>query len=144
MARLRSDPIARLLARTEITDSCWLWTGPTGDLGYSRVWVDGKGRHGHRVMYEAEIGPVPDGMTLDHLCRVRNCINPAHLEVVSRAENVLRGEGLTAQNARKKRCPKGHRLSGENLYISQKGRRECRICRRAQVRKFRAKAASGV
>ena len=91
---------------------------------------------------EALVGPIPKDLCIDHLCRVRNCVNPAHLEPVTVRENILRGNGPTAVNARKQLCKYGHRLFGRNLY--QKPRhgwpaRECRTCNRFLARRWREK-----
>jgi len=112
---------------------CWTWTGYTSGFGYGRVKLrSGAQRtaNAHRVFYECLVGPIPDGLQLDHLCRVRNCVNPDHLEPVTQRENVLRGVGLSAVNARKTHCSQGHPLSGDNLKIEVSGRRRCLACRR--------------
>jgi hypothetical protein len=75
------------------------------------------------------VGPIPDGLVLDHLCRVRNCVRPEHLEVVTFRENVLRGEGSSANRARQTHCYKGHLLEGENVYTPHNGKRGCKTCR---------------
>lgn len=81
------------------------------------------------MSHELHKGPIPEGLVIDHLCRNRGCVNPDHLEAVTQRENILRGEGLAAANARKTHCPKGHPYSGENLYVvPSSGRRQCRIC----------------
>ena len=140
MPRKATDPVARILAKVEITgDDCWLY--PMN--GYATVYHDGQTRLAHRVMYEAQIGEIPDGLTLDHLCRNRNCVNPKHLEPVSLGENVLRGTGPTAVNAKKMKCSKGHRLEGSNLRIDKRGKRVCVKCQRQHVRNFRERAESG-
>lgn len=117
--------------------SCWLWTASLTGNGYGYFGLE-KGRMAlaHRFAYEYVIGPIPEGMTLDHLCRRRTCVNPAHLEPVSMRENLLRGESPTAHNARKTHCVHGHPLSGENLYVDPRGRRQCKECRRKSTRKF--------
>lgn len=109
------------------TPKCWLWQGGLMNTGYGRMSIGGKDYLAHRLLYESLIGPIVSE-TLDHLCRVRHCVNPAHLEPVSRAENVLRGDSLPAKNARKTCCPKGHPYSLLTLYISRQGYRQCRIC----------------
>jgi hypothetical protein len=70
---------------------CWLWTGGLDQYGYGKVRIYGRTRGVHRVAYELWVGPVPDGMQLDHRCRVRHCINPEHLEPVTVGENIRRG-----------------------------------------------------
>lgn len=106
---------------------CWPWLASVNGEGYG--WFrDGKVRNAHRVAYEHFVGPIPAGMDVDHLCRNTGCVNPAHLQPVSRRENILRGIGVTAQNARKTRCKRGHPLSGDNLLLDSRGR-ACRACR---------------
>lgn len=109
---------------------CWLWLAAK-NKGYGCFGVTGKMVLAHRYAYELAIGPIPSGLTIDHLCRTPSCVNPAHLEPVTHRENVLRGVGPTAQQARKTHClPGGHPLSGDNLYLRPNGKRECRTCRR--------------
>jgi hypothetical protein len=111
---------------------CWNWSGVITANGYGTLSVRHSVRkYAHRLSYEAHIGPIPKGLDLDHLCRNRRCVNPAHLEPVTRRENLIRGATVTAQNALKTHCPKGHPYSGENLIIKAAGGRRCRICSRA-------------
>ena len=129
----------RLLMRVDKTEDCWLWTGALDGWGYGLIateWgrhPDGKrwckSRRTHLVSYEQHVGPIPAGLTLDHLCRVRNCVRPSHLEPVPGGVNTLRGEGPTALNARKTHCIRGHPLTGDNL-VSRKNQRyrQCRTC----------------
>jgi hypothetical protein len=84
----------------EPNTGCWLWTGTVMPAGYGTMKVGGQQRLAHRVAYEAFIGPVPDGLVLDHLCRVRSCVNPWHLQPVTNRENILRGVGVTSRWAR--------------------------------------------
>jgi hypothetical protein len=122
---------------------CWLWTAQIAVDGYARFKHRFRTNLAYRLAYEVLAGPVPDEQQLDHLCRVRRCVNPAHLEVVSQQENILRGEGLAAQNARKTECLRGHPLHGENLnlysFIRPNGRpstqRRCRACQRERCRR---------
>lgn len=112
---------------------CWEWTGYRDPAGYGRIRRGGTVAYVHRVAREIHRGPIPAGLQLDHLCRVRHCANPDHLEPVTARENILRGEGQAAVNAAKTHCAQGHALSGENLYIHPgRGFRLCRACRRAR------------
>lgn len=119
-------------------NGCWLWQHCTSH-GYGSFVVDGKKIRAHRYSYERLVGPIPDGLTLDHLCHVKACVNPAHLEPVTQGENVLRGIGCVAQNARKTHCGNGHLLEGDNLlpYDRSRGRRMCKTCRNANQRLYR-------
>lgn len=107
---------------------CWEWRGDTSLDGYGRCTIDEVYTYGHRVSYQLFHGGISKGMQIDHLCRNRGCCNPAHLEMVTCKENVLRGEGITARQARSVECINGHPLSGENLYVHN-GKRYCKICR---------------
>ena len=115
---------------------CWLWGGYVLPNGYGTVYWWGKKRLVHRLSYEALVGPIPEGLVIDHLCRTRRCLNPSHMEPVTRGENVLRGVGPTAMLARQTHCKNGHPLAGANLYMARNGR-NCRICRASARRAFR-------
>lgn len=112
------------------TPGCWQWLASTNPQGYGMFWLASAGRPvgAHRVAYELTVGPVPEGMEIDHLCRNRACVNPAHMEPVRHAENVRRGAGGT-NNRGKDRCPSGHPYTPENVY-AYRGSRICRTCRR--------------
>lgn len=112
------------------TETCWLWTAPLNDGGYGQIYLEGKRPRVHRLAYEALVGPIPDGMQLDHLCRVRNCINPLHLEPVPQRVNILRGESPSARNARATHCKHGHEFTRENTYHrpDRPWQRHCRQC----------------
>lgn len=115
---------------------CDIWTGSLDKDGYGRIKRNGMTYRAHRIAYEEAKGPIPDGLQLDHLCRVRNCINPDHLEAVTCQENIRRGELGAAQRART-HCPQNHPYSGDNLYIDPRGDRQCRICRYNQLKAWR-------
>lgn len=113
----------------EPNSGCWLWTAYTNPAGYGTFRGYGKNALAHRFSYEAYIKPIPEGMTLDHLCRVRGCVNPAHLEPVPLLVNLARGD--TWKPRPQTHCNKGHELAGENIATEKNGRR-CRICRNAR------------
>jgi hypothetical protein len=122
-----------------VTNGCWEWVGALRGGGYGH-WnrnPTGEGQ-AHRAVYVMTHGPIPKGMTLDHLCRNRICVNPDHLEIVTHRENILRSNGLAAKNLSKTECPLGHPYSGDNLVICRNGRRRCRICRVAETAKRKA------
>lgn len=135
------DLLERCLEKIEITESCWLWTDAPSRYGYGRLSVGGRAgrvRLAHRVVWELLVGPISDGMTLDHLCRVRMCVNPDHLEEVTLKENKERGDSFAAVNARKTHCKRGHSLSDlGNLRQSKLPARVCAICHRLDERSRR-------
>lgn len=109
---------------------CWLWTGNKTRQSYGRFHVSrGKQQVAHRWCYEQTLGAVPDGLQLDHLCRVTSCVRPSHLEPVTCRENLLRGNTFQARNARKTHCPNGHPYDLLNTRWRPDGKgRECRQC----------------
>lgn len=116
---------------------CWLWTGYLTD-GYGKFKIKpGKQVQAHRYSYELFFGKIPNGLTLDHLCQDRSCVNPIHLEPVTKKENILRGIGWGAKNARKKFCDVGHEFTKENTYIMKSGSRFCRECGRRRKREYK-------
>jgi hypothetical protein len=130
----------RLLGKAFINweTGCWEWAGGRNQGGYGQIQTDGGLRVVHRVSYKLLTGPIPDGLTLDHLCRVRHCLNPAHLEAVSMRVNTLRGKTVPAFNAAKTNCLHGHEYTPENTYVTPDGRRQCRACMRIrQARRYR-------
>lgn len=130
---MKSRPvILRLAERSTWTDSdCLVFNGVRNQQGYGRLTVGPRIRTVHRLAYELLRGPVPLGLTLDHLCKTRACWNPHHLEAVTGRENTLRGDGPTAVNARKTHCKRNHEFTPENTRITPAGRRVCRPCKRA-------------
>lgn len=113
---------------------CWEWTGAKQWGGYGIIVWEDRSRLAHRIIFQLLVSGIPSDLHCDHLCRVRHCVNPAHIEIVTNKVNVLRGKGAPAQNARKTHCSLGHPLSGENLYLDSKGGRECKTCRNARCR----------
>lgn len=128
--------IEELLKRAEVRGTCWVWIGAHCSDGYGHKSLGGIKHRVHRLAYEAAIGPIPTGLEIDHLCGVRACFNPAHLEAVTHRENLLRGGAFAGVNARKQHCPQGHRLAGDNLanHAARRGRRVCRICLNERAR----------
>lgn len=130
----------RIKGQTRVSEcGCWEWTGPLLTSGYGRLL----GRMAHRYSYEAHIGPIPIGLDIDHLCRNRPCVNPEHLEPVTRKENLTRGIGIQEQKRRaalRMSCGRGHALAGDNVYIRPSdGVKVCRVCARESERNTRAK-----
>jgi hypothetical protein len=121
---------------------CWEWPGISQD-GYGRKWWRGRTEYVHRIAYELLRGPIPDGLTVDHLCRNRACVNAAHHELVTGKENTLRGISPSAMNARKTHCKRGHPFTRANTYTRRPRGRGCRICKhnyqKAWKREWRAK-----
>jgi len=139
------DPLGRILARSDRSGDCWIWTGRTDSSGYAVMRVDGNNSAlVHRLSYELNVGPIPTGLTIDHLCRVRHCVNPQHLQPVTNHVNVLRGIGPTAVNARKTECIHGHPFDAENtIWVTSPyghTNRKCRACRNERNRR-RSQAA---
>jgi hypothetical protein len=137
--RLPEPVSVRFWSRVDKTADCWLWTGSINSSGYGVLHIDRRPVRAHRLAYEELVGPIPYGLALDHLCRVRNCVRPDHLEPVTLGENVLRGVSPSAVNRRKTHCPQGHPFNETNTY-RRSGRRVCRECslewdRRARERK---------
>lgn len=144
--------IERLLARIEIDpiSGCWLWTGSTSPNGYGRIGENGADLRVHRVTYEHFIGPIPEGLTLDHVCHNtdatcpggracahRRCANPWHCEPVTAGENARRGA------ARKTHCKRGHAFTPENTIQTAK-QRVCRTCSLARARRWKAANREGM
>jgi len=129
-------PVAERLAKHSIPEpntGCVLWTASLTKYGYGQIGIGRDMKRAHRVAYELAKGPIPQGLEIDHLCRVRSCINPDHLEAVTKRENILRGYGTHAIHARATHCPKGHPLIEGNLYRApglKRGRGQCLTCQR--------------
>lgn len=129
-------------------DSCWTWQGWLNrQRGYGKIQIDHEVIPAHRVAYELVKGPIPEGLEIDHLCRNKACVNPAHLEAVTHKENLMRADGVCAKNARKTHCKRGHPFDDANTYFYNSptwGKlRVCRTCtelknqRRREQRKKR-------
>jgi hypothetical protein len=137
-----TDALGRLLDRSVQDGECWIWQGCT-DLRYGRIGAFGRQWLTHRLAYTLLVADVPDHLQIDHLCRNRLCINPAHLEAVPQQVNLARGFGPWAINARKTHCKRGHEFAPDNTLIEQ-GTRKCRACKRsaATERRRAARAAA--
>lgn len=141
MRQVHTRPVSERLLRDSIPEpntGCWLWMGVLMPNGYGQLSINGRHAYAHRASYETFVGPIPEGLTIDHLCRQRCCINPEHLEPVTTRVNLLRGDGASAKNAQKTTCALGHPLSGDNLAL-YRGQRWCNECGRRRAREYRAR-----
>lgn len=129
-ARVVSQLVIQENSIPEPNTGCWLWTGSSYGQGYGAYSSGGRTVRAHRLAYEAFVGKIPEGLTIDHLCRVRCCVNPQHLEPVTMGVNVLRGESFSARQKRQTHCFRGHSLSGENLRVDRGSLRICVACKR--------------
>ena len=122
--RITEDPVT----------GCWLWRGAAGKNGYGRMSIGGNVvRFAHRIAYELYRGPIPPTKELDHLCRNHGCVNPWHLQPVTRRENLLRGDTFASRHAATTACPKGHPYDEVNTLRDALNRRFCRTCRKARA-----------
>lgn len=113
---------------------CWLWTAYVeARTRYGHFTIDGRKVLAHRIAYELEVGEIGHGLHIDHLCWVRHCVNPAHLEAVTPGENVRRGE-MMLRNTSKTHCPRGHEYTPDNLVARPNGHRDCKTCHRDRMR----------
>lgn len=129
----------RFWSKVQLDDNgCWTWTASLFPSGYGSYGSDLRGTRAHRVAYIALVGPVLDGLVLDHLCRVRHCVNPAHLEAVTIAENSARGDVPWVRRMRSGYCDRGHERTPENL----NSRGECRLCVNRRQREYHHRKAA--
>lgn len=126
----------RVMRFVDKSDSCWQWKGYINPKGYGEVRFDGRPQHAHRAVYMLLVGPIADGLHVDHLCRVRSCVNPEHLEPVTMHENIRRGLHKSDYITH---CPRGHEYTEENTYVfrGEYSRRDCRKCRVIRTRECR-------
>jgi hypothetical protein len=133
-ATLRERLLSRLIIDPDT--GCLLWTGTKNRQGYGLIKSGGRRLMAHRVMYELFAEPIPDGLQIDHLCRVKACANVAHLEAVTCRENLMRAPTLQAANAAKTHCDQNHEFTSENTRVRPEGR-QCRACQRESDRRYR-------
>lgn len=137
------NPVLRFASKVKWSlNKCLLWNGPINPVsGYASPFMGfGRTQAAHKWLYETLVGPVPKGFDLDHKCRVRHCVNPNHLEPVTRKENVRRGHGGRRFKAYQIVCKRGHTLDETNTYTRPSGERSCRECANSMKRKNRQNA----
>ena len=131
-------PDDRFAAKYAVSETgCWEWTSTLNNKGYGRFYDGKRSVYAHRWSYERWVGPIPERMDIDHLCRNTRCVNPAHLEAVSHAENIRRGYEAKNQT----HCKRGHELAVHAL-ITSDGRRDCRACARLRAAALKGKLRS--
>lgn len=122
----------------EPNSGCWLWDAGISYQGYGLFVYKGRARRAHRISYEIAHGTISESLQIDHLCRVRSCVNPEHLDLVTQQENIRRG--IVGENNRSKTlCPSGHSYSGDNLYVRPDGSRVCKSCRSRHSKEYHAR-----
>lgn len=149
--------LMKFFTRLDITGFCWLWRGKLNDKGYGRTSFKGRSTGAHRKAYELLVGPIPEGLTLDHICRIRHCVNPDHLEPVTQAENTQRAKRFrnlantyTIDRTPKPpkgplaHCHKNHVLDEGNTLVSKRPngtyRLQCKVCQHEAQERYRRKA----
>ncbi len=143
-----TDPKAERLAvfdasyEIDSKSGCWLWRGRMTPNGYGKFYANGRNQVAHRYSWQRQHGPIPDGVQMDHVCRVRNCVNPSHLRMTDVRGNLFAPgtEAPAAINAAKTHCLRGHAFTPENTLV-QKGKRQCRSCRFIRGRSKRSREA---
>lgn len=138
-------PLAdRFWEKVKKSPGCWLWTAAQGagreGRRYGQINVNGRSVGAHVIAYELQVGPVPPGLVVDHLCNNRLCVRGSHLEAKSHRANILRGSSMSARNAKVTHCPRDHEYDEANTGITKRGTRICRTCARERMRKVPAHA----
>ncbi|MBE4790695.1 HNH endonuclease signature motif containing protein [Streptomyces caniscabiei] len=138
MTEIAEAALARFWSKVALDPTgCLVWTAARNTDGYGRFCWQGAGIPAHRFGYIALVGEIPAGLSLDHLCRVRHCVRPDHLEAVTPRENTLRGENHVADQVHRTHCPRGHAYTEANTRVKG-GKRECRTCHNQARRDKRA------
>lgn len=139
MPRLRPKrerlSMLRFWSKVDKSGECWNWTAYRNRDGYGRFYLNGSYVNAHRLAWVMHNGSIPDGLTVDHVCRNRACVKLSHLRLLTRGENVLAGTGYSGRNKRKQVCPRGHAYD----IVFKNGKRWCRACKREQDAKRYAK-----
>lgn len=139
MRKSKLSPEDRFWSNIIVVENCWEWAGPWGGSGYGLMSINNVSRGAHRRAWELLRGPIPEGLTIDHLCRNRGCVNPEHMEIVPFRENVLRGFGPTARNSRAELCVRGHAFA-----MKKDGTRWCPTCAKERSRAYGASHRSEI
>jgi hypothetical protein len=137
------DPLKRFIASTDFTEACWLWRGNKFPAGYGQFVVGKSSNLAHRWIYQVLVGPISEGLVLDHLCGTPSCVNPEHLEPVTQQVNTLRGISPAAVNAKKTHCIRGHAFDTGNTYINPSGQRQCRRCMKIRMSESKSRHLTG-
>jgi len=126
-----------LVARSDVPGACWLWLGHINPNGYAQWKIEktSKAELVHRIAYRLMHGEIDNTLQLDHLCKIRHCVNPDHLEQVTAKENNARSTSPTARNRLKTHCKHGHAFDEANTHIRPNGGRSCRICKNLRRRR---------
>lgn len=133
-----STLLQRFWEKVDTAGECWLWTASVNRKGYGQIRINRILTYVHRFSYELHIGPIPEGLVIDHECRVHRCVNPRHLRAVTSKENTNAFGSLSGIKQRLRTCcPKDHEYTPENTYIAPRGDRQCRICMRVASTKWK-------
>jgi hypothetical protein len=135
---MTDSELARFLAKVTFdAQGCWVWTGAKTKNGYANFAIARQANYAHRLSFEHYVGAIPEDMQIDHLCSVRHCVNPWHLEVVTLRENLLRSPNtITSRHAARTHCNHGHEFTAANTGHSKEGWRFCRQCSRDSARRY--------
>ena len=136
----KNSALLRLMSCIGDPSQCWVLPSQANPMRYATVRINGRATTAHRAMYQILVGPIPDGLQLDHLCRNRSCFNPKHLEPVTCQENLLRGHTHAAANSKKTHCRRGHAYDATNTILIATGR-ACRECGRIRAKEYARRQA---